>query len=109
MSNQASVEDQKVIGGDNVVAKDDSNKDFKTMNVKVYSPFREYYDGIANSLTAENATGVFDILPQHHSFISLLVPCELIIRTPNAGDLTIKISGGLCHVKSDKVIIFLDV
>src|ERR1700730_7553506 len=61
------------------------------MNVKVYSPFHDYYDGPAFSLTAENATGPFDILPKHHSFISLLDPCDLVIRTEGEGEQKIRI------------------
>lgn len=81
----------------------------QSMQVRVHSPFRNYYDGFAYSLTAENATGVFDILPRHHKFISLLLPCELIVRTVREGELKISISGGLIHVKADQVTIFLDI
>ena len=80
-----------------------------SMRVKVYSPFHDYYDGQAFSVTAENATGPFDILPRHHNFISLLLPCELILRTVEKGDQRIRISGGIMHVKADRVIVFLDV
>lgn len=80
-----------------------------SMEVKVYSPFHDYYDGPAFSISAENTTGPFDILPKHHNFISLLSPCELVLRTVNRGDQRIRISGGIMHVKADKVIVFLDV
>lgn len=80
-----------------------------SMNVKIHSPFRDYYDGQAFSLSAENATGPFDILPKHHSFISLLSPCEVTVRTVDKGDQKIRISGGIMHVKTDRVIVFLDV
>jgi len=80
-----------------------------SMQVKVYSPFNDYYEGGAFSLSAENATGPFDILPKHHNFISLLSACEIIVRTVNKGDQRIRISGGLMHVKSNQVIVFLDV
>jgi hypothetical protein len=80
-----------------------------SMNVKIHSPFRDYYDGQAFSLSAENATGPFDILPRHHSFISLLSPCEITVRTVDKGDQKIRISGGIMHVKTDRVIVFLDV
>ena len=79
-----------------------------SMHVKVHSPFKSYYEGVAFSISGENATGPFDILPRHHSFITLLNPCELIIRSPK-GDQKIQIAGGLMHVKADKVIVFLDV
>ena len=85
------------------------NADKSSMRVHVYSPFRDYYDGLAVSLTAENATGPFDILPQHHNFISLLLPCEIVIRTVSEGERKIRISGGIIHVKANQVIVFLDV
>ncbi len=80
-----------------------------SMRVKVYSPFRDYYDGQAFSVSAENTTGPFDILPKHHNFISLLSPCEVIVRSVNKGDQKVRISGGIMHVKADRVIVFLDV
>lgn len=80
-----------------------------SMSVKVHSPFHEYYNGPAFSVTAENATGPFDILPKHHNFISLLLPCDLTIRTVSQGEQKIRISGGLMHVKADELIVFLDV
>ena len=79
-----------------------------SMEVKIHSPFKSYYDGDAFSISGENATGPFDILPRHHNFISLLNPCELVVRSPK-GDEKILIGGGLMHVKADKVIVFLDV
>lgn len=80
-----------------------------SMRVKVHSPFRTYYDDQAFSITAENATGPFDVLPKHHNFISLLNPCDLIVRTVKRGDQVIRISGGIMHVKADRVVVFLDV
>jgi hypothetical protein len=80
-----------------------------TMMVKIHSPFHDYYDGPAFSVSAENATGPFDILPQHHNFISLLLPCDLIVRTLGKGEQKIRISGGIMHVKADELIVFLDV
>ena len=80
-----------------------------SMGVVVHSPFRTYYDGPAFSVSAENDTGPFDILPQHHNFITLLSPCEITLRTLKKGDQKIRISGGIMHVKADKVTVFLDV
>lgn len=80
-----------------------------SMHVKVHAPFNTYYDGRAFSISGVNATGPFDILPKHHSFITLLSPCDLVIRTLQKGDQKITISGGLMHVKADEVIVFLDV
>lgn len=82
-----------------------------TMRVKVYSPFKIYYDEDSYSISGVNATGPFDILPRHHNFMALLEPCILVIK-PVEGqtrEQKIRISGGLMHVKADKVTIFLDI
>jgi len=78
------------------------------MAVKVYAPFKIYFEGDAFSLTAVNETGPFDILPRHHNFLCMLVPCNLVIKTPD-GEKTIKIARALMHVKAEKVTVFVDV
>ena len=81
------------------------------MRVKVYSPFKVYYDEESYSISGTNATGPFDILPHHHNFMTLLEPCVLLIKPVegNVREQKIRISGGLMHVKADKVIVFLDI
>ncbi len=79
-----------------------------TMHIKVYSPYKTYFDEEAYSISAANDTGPFDILAGHHNFMTLLIPCELVIR-PERGELRIKISRGVMHVKADQVKVFLDV
>ncbi len=79
-----------------------------TVHVKIYAPYKVYFEGQAESITATSQTGTFDILPQHHNFITLLVPCDVIVRTQN-GEETVRIQGGIMHVKADSIIVFLDV
>lgn len=78
------------------------------MHVKVYAPFKTYFNGIADSISAVNETGPFDILPKHHNFMTLLTPCDIIVRA-DSGDEKITITRGIMHVKADRVIVFLDV
>lgn len=85
-----------------------ANEQAEEMHIKVYSPFKVYFDDVGQSISATNATGPFDILPKHHRFITLLSPCELIIHWAD-GEKKIRISGGLMHVKADKVTVFLDI
>jgi len=77
------------------------------LHVKVYSPFKTFFDESAFSLSGMNLTGPFDILPKHHNFISLVESCELIIQAPN-GEKKIRISGGVMHVKADRATVLLD-
>lgn len=80
-----------------------------TLHVKVHSPFNVYYDGEAQSVSAENGTGPFDILPGHKKFLTLLSPCAITIRNEGREDEVINITQGLMHVKTDGVVVFLDV
>lgn len=79
-----------------------------TMAVKVYAPFKVYYEGDAYSISAINGTGPFDILPKHHNFLCMLVPCIVTIKSPD-GDQTIKVNRALMHVKANRVVVFMDV
>jgi F0F1-type ATP synthase epsilon subunit len=79
-----------------------------TVYLKVYSPFKTYFDDNAYSISAVNLTGPFDILPGHHNFMTLLSPCELTIDR-DEGIMRIRIARGVMHVKKDKVVVFLDV
>lgn len=79
-----------------------------SMAIKVYAPFKVFYEGEGYSISAVNATGPFDILPHHHNFICMLVPCNVSIETP-AGRKVIKVSRALMHVKADRVAVFVDV
>lgn len=78
------------------------------MKIKVYSPYTTYYDEDGYSITAENATGPFDVLPRHYNFLTILTPCILVVHGPR-GEKKIKISRGVMHVKADSVVVFLDV
>lgn len=82
--------------------------DANHMHVKVYAPFKVYYDGLAESISAENDTGPFDILATHHNFMTLLSPCEIVVRNEGKEE-KVKIQRGIMHVKKDEVIVFLDV
>lgn len=79
-----------------------------TISVKVYSPFKTYFDGPAASISAVNDTGPFDILPHHHNFMTLLNSGEIMVKTTK-GDQRFIIARGVMHVKKDQVIVFLDV
>lgn len=79
-----------------------------TISVKVYAPFNVYFEGEAYSVSAVNATGPFDILPRHHNFLCMLVPCTLTVQT-REGPKDIKISRALMHVKADRLVVFVDV
>lgn len=79
----------------------------ETIYVKVHSPFKTYFDGFAKSVSAANDTGPFDILPHHRNFLTLLNPCDLVIRA--AEEQTMHIARGILMVRKNEVTVFLDV
>jgi F0F1-type ATP synthase epsilon subunit len=78
-----------------------------TLRIKVWSPFHVYYDGLARSISGVNGTGPFDVLPQHHNFITLLNKCDLILQAKE-GEVKIRISGGVMQVHRDAVTVYLE-
>jgi F0F1-type ATP synthase epsilon subunit len=82
--------------------------DGERVHVKVYAPYKVYFDGEALSISAVNETGPFDILPRHHNFMTLLVPGDIVVRT-DRGQEKFAIQCGIMHVKADRVVVFLDV
>lgn len=78
------------------------------MHVRVHAPYKVYYDGPADSISAVNETGPFDVLGRHHNFMTLLDACDLLIRNGEALE-KISIARGVMHVKQDEIIVFLDV
>jgi len=78
------------------------------MDVKIYAPFKVHYEGPGYSVSAVNEVGPFDILPMHRNFLCMLVPCTIVVQTPD-GEESVPIKKALMHVKSDRVVIFVDV
>lgn len=77
------------------------------LKVIARSPFHVYYEGGAKSVTAENKVGVFDILPEHADFFSMLIPCEVIIDTSSSSEpITFDISNGIMTVRDNEVMLF---
>ena len=77
--------------------------------VKMYTPYKTFFEGDAKSISALNDTGDFDILPGHHNFITMLKPCKVSIQLPDESFKKFPIARGLMHVRGDKIIVFLDV
>jgi len=100
---QADQADQRAAGR---VATDSKGK--PVIFVKVYAPFQIYFEGDAYSVSGINETGPFDILPRHHNFLCMLVPCDLVIKTPTS-EKTVKIARAFMHVKPERVTVFVDV
>jgi len=79
------------------------------LSVKIFSPREVYYDGKAQSLLAANDTGHFDILPLHHSFITLLNAGTVTVVQQAGQSRGLEIEKGLLRVKNNQAVVFLDI
>lgn len=78
------------------------------LNVIARAPFNVYYEGEAQTVSANNKVGDFDILPGHADFFSMLKPCDVTV-IPTSGDpVTFSISNGIITVRDDEVLLFVN-
>jgi F-type H+-transporting ATPase subunit epsilon len=77
-----------------------------TLSVKVLSPTQTLYDGPANSVSAKNRLGPFDILPEHANFFSLLTQGNISINT-GVKIFSFKALHGIIKVSNNKVTLFI--
>jgi len=81
------------------------------MKVKLHVNIKDrgkiHFDGEANALTSYNELGIFDVLPMHENFISLIK--KKIIIHDEMNQREIKIESGLLKARGDKINIYLGV
>ena len=76
--------------------------------VRFISPFETFFEGEANSISAVDRNGPFDILPGHSNFIGILVNGDVKISFED-GSKSIGISRGIIHVSKNRVEVFENV
>lgn len=83
-------------------------KNNSTLSVIARSPFHVYYEGKALAVSAANKVGKFDILPGHADMFSVMSPGEIIIET-DTEPVAFDINSGIVTVRSDEVLMFINV
>ncbi len=81
--------------------------DTPELTVIARAPFHVYYVGPAQTVTATNKVGRFDILPGHADFFSMLIPGEVIIETTSE-PVIFKIKDGIITVRDNSVQLFVN-
>lgn len=76
--------------------------------VRFISPFETFFEGEANSISAVDKNGPFDVLPGHSNFIGILVNGDVRISSID-GSKSIGISRGIIHVSNNMVEVFANV
>ncbi len=77
------------------------------LTVVVRNKDKVLYSGQAYAVTSINDRGIFDILPQHENFITLIK--EKVIIHPTAKEnREIQIENGIARIHKDKVYIYVN-
>lgn len=83
-----------------------------SLNVIARAPFEVYYEGPAFVISAANRIGVFDVLPGHADFFSMLTPGDVIIepisKDGKADPITFRANSGIITVRDDDVMLFVN-
>jgi F0F1-type ATP synthase epsilon subunit len=78
------------------------------LKVKVISPTKTHFEGLAQSVSAYNKVGPFDILGDHANFFSLLSQGDVVVDT-GFQKFTFPITQGIVKVHDNTVTLFIDI
>lgn len=83
------------------------------LTVIARSPFHVYYEGTAESVSASNRIGNFDVLPGHADFFSMLTPSEIVIDALDNEDKAVepvafRAANGIITVRNNQVMLFVN-
>ena len=80
----------------------------KSFHLLIHNPERTFFDGQAVSVSSQNKSGAFDILPDHAHFISLLDNQTVNVTDEQGKQQAFKVARGLLSAKENKVRVFVD-
>jgi F-type H+-transporting ATPase subunit epsilon len=78
------------------------------LSVTIKNPEKVVFQGQAKAVTSENDKGVFDILPRHANFISL-IKNKIVVWKEEGAREAFQIHSGLIRVGKNQVQVYLDI
>ena len=84
-----------------------ANANVPNLTVIIRNKDKILFNGQAYAVTGVNDRGIFDILPQHESFISLIKD-KVTVRKNTREKQEIQIENGILRVYKDKVYIYVN-
>lgn len=75
------------------------------LKVKIFSPEKLVFEGSAKSVSSQNSSGVFDILPKHANFITIIENKPIQVRTEGK-NTEFTFSKSILYVHQDAVSIY---
>ena len=77
-----------------------------TIEVTIMSPSEIVWHGHATSLSAHNSEGVFDVLPDHARFVTLIDPLPITIST-HEGDQSFTFNKAVLFFEDNRAKIYI--
>ena len=78
-----------------------------TLRVIIQSPVAKVWEGDVKALSAENSEGIFDILPDHARFMSLVNATPLALELVNDETKSFTFTDALLYVDEDVATIYV--
>jgi F0F1-type ATP synthase epsilon subunit len=78
-----------------------------TITIKIMSPVAVVWQVDALSVSAENSEGVFDILPDHARFMSLIRNTPVTIALPDSTTKTFTFKNAILFFEENNAVIYI--
>ena len=78
-----------------------------TIAVKIMSPVAVVWEVQASAVSAENTEGIFDILPDHARFMSLISNAPVTIELPDESLKTFTFENAMLFFEDNKLTIYI--
>lgn len=79
----------------------------ETIHVMVRNRKQVLFEDDVTAITSRNDTGIFDVLPEHSNFISVIKE-KVLLRKSNGENYEIILSNGIMKVKNNSVKCYID-
>ena len=86
----------------------DNNSSKNILQVKVMTPDRFLYYGLALSISSSNSEGLFSILPQHANFITIIENQPIRIEKPDHQILLYQFSEAIILNNQNQISIYAE-
>ena len=77
------------------------------LEIKVITPREVLLEGKARALSSKNSNGIFDILPEHANFITIVDNQPIVVHLEKE-DKTFNFSQAIIYQKANKVLVFAE-
>lgn len=79
------------------------------LSVRIVSPKKQVYTGQARSVSSENSGGMFDILPEHANFVTLVENKPIVIIDAGGKKFSFQFGLAIIQASSGRVNIYTDI